>query len=204
MNAAQALDQAANVGLQVVVDGRDLLLEAIEPPPMEVVEALRNHKTAIVELLRGAAAWSPGDWQAYFDERAAIAEYDGGVERDDAERLAAAECIAHWQRLNPPIARGGDLCPGCGSSVDDARHRVCYLAGQRAVRLHAECASDWENGRQQSALVALQKIGLKLPANTHTVPLPDRHSDSSRAIPDDPPRAPGGSAHRSKSMPTSS
>ena len=33
-------------------------------------------------------AWDANDWQAFFDERAAIAEYDGRLLRADAEMLA--------------------------------------------------------------------------------------------------------------------
>ena len=34
------------------------------------------------------------DWQAYFDERAAIREFDGGFPRHEAERLAREEVTA--------------------------------------------------------------------------------------------------------------
>src|SRR5919107_3271291 len=34
------------------------------------------------------------DWQAYFDERAAIREYDGGFPRPEAERLALKDTVA--------------------------------------------------------------------------------------------------------------
>jgi hypothetical protein len=34
------------------------------------------------------------DWQAYFDERAGIREFDGGLPRAEAERLAAEETVA--------------------------------------------------------------------------------------------------------------
>ena len=37
------------------------------------------------------AGWDEEDWQAAFDERAAILEFDGGLSRADAERLAGQE-----------------------------------------------------------------------------------------------------------------
>jgi hypothetical protein len=37
------------------------------------------------------AHWDEEDWQAAFDERAAILEYDGGFPRAEAERLAGDE-----------------------------------------------------------------------------------------------------------------
>jgi len=36
-------------------------------------------------------SWSEEDWQAAFDERAAILEYDGGFPRAEAERRAREE-----------------------------------------------------------------------------------------------------------------
>jgi hypothetical protein len=44
--------------------------------------------------------WDAADWQAYFEERAAIRECDGGFSRDEAERLALQDTIKHWLCLN--------------------------------------------------------------------------------------------------------
>jgi hypothetical protein len=41
-----------------------------------------------------ASAISLADWQAYFDERAGIREFDGGLSRLQAERLALPETAA--------------------------------------------------------------------------------------------------------------
>ena len=54
--------------------------------------------------------WSGDDWQAYFEERAAIREYAGGLRRDEAERLALEDAITHWLCLNPVPASD----PRCG------------------------------------------------------------------------------------------
>lgn len=37
------------------------------------------------------SAFDADDWRAAFEERAAIMEYDGGLSREDAERLARDE-----------------------------------------------------------------------------------------------------------------
>lgn len=39
----------------------------------------------------GTSNYSEEDWQALYDERAAIMEYDGGLPRDEAEARAAEE-----------------------------------------------------------------------------------------------------------------
>ena len=45
--------------------------------------------------------WEASDWQAFFDERAAISEYDGGMTRQLAEVGAFSACLAEYQRQNP-------------------------------------------------------------------------------------------------------
>ena len=47
---------------------------------------------------RFRSLWDLGDWLAYFDERAAVAEYDANVPRDDAEASAMAQCVDEWRR----------------------------------------------------------------------------------------------------------
>ena len=36
--------------------------------------------------------WAPEDWQAYFDERAGIAQFDGGLSRPEAEASVRVLC----------------------------------------------------------------------------------------------------------------
>ncbi|HUS95375.1 MAG TPA: hypothetical protein VMX97_01405 [Hyphomicrobiaceae bacterium] len=40
----------------------------------------------------------PGDWRCWFEERAAIMEYDGGLPRERAEAEALAETIRLMQK----------------------------------------------------------------------------------------------------------
>ena len=42
----------------------------------------------------------PGDWRVWFEERAAIMEFDGGLPRERAEAEALAETIRTMQRDN--------------------------------------------------------------------------------------------------------
>ena len=46
----------------------------------------------------GASDGSAEDWQVYFDERAGIAEFDGGLPRAEAEARAFECCVV--ERLN--------------------------------------------------------------------------------------------------------
>jgi hypothetical protein len=94
MNAATALMQARAAGVQVGIDGEDLVLEAAAPPSRGVLDLLERHKADLLLLLRRRAHWTAEDWQVDFDERAAIAEFEGGLPRDQAEALAFACCVA--------------------------------------------------------------------------------------------------------------
>ena len=65
MTAAEALRTARAAGVEIALDGDDLVLEASSPPPEPVLEALSRNKAGIVALLRpGGDGWSAEDWQA--------------------------------------------------------------------------------------------------------------------------------------------
>jgi len=94
MSAAFALKTAHAVGIRVRVDGDHLELEAPAQPPQAVVDLLSLHKADILRLFSPADDnWSPEDWLVFFDERAAIAEFDGGLARAEAEERAYACCV---------------------------------------------------------------------------------------------------------------
>jgi hypothetical protein len=114
MSAVAALKAARAAGVDLVLDGDDLLLEAASAPPAAVHGALSRHKAEIVALLRpGPDEWSAEDWQVFFDERAGIIEFDGGLPRAEAEVNAFACCAVEWLNRNPERSPAG-CCHGCG------------------------------------------------------------------------------------------
>lgn len=97
MSAVETLKMAQVAGVQIDVDGADLVLAAAVPPPPVLLRILARDKAEILRLLRPANdIWSRADWQALFDERAAIAEFDGGLPRKEAEVQALAHCAMEW------------------------------------------------------------------------------------------------------------
>ena len=81
MSAIDTLRAARALGIELAVDGNDLLLEAAVEPSGATIEALAKHKVEIIKLLRPSKdGWSPDDWQL-FEERAGVAEFDGGLPR---------------------------------------------------------------------------------------------------------------------------
>ena len=94
MNAVQALEAARAAGITIALEGDDLMLQASAQPPEAVLELLSHHKPGIVVLLRPDRSWTAEDWRALYDERAGIAEFDGGLSRRDAQ-AQAFEFLCH-------------------------------------------------------------------------------------------------------------
>jgi hypothetical protein len=127
MSAAEALMAARAAGIQLWIDGDDLVLEAAGPPPSAVIDLLSSHKAAIMTLLSPAEdGWLAKDRQALFDERAAIIEFDGGASRTWAEALA---------RLNPASSPGEVSARRWVQFIDDCGRFLDNGWGSRAEAL---------------------------------------------------------------------
>ena len=157
MSAAEALNAARAAGIKLAIDGDDLVLEAPAPPPSAILEVLSQHKAEIVAVLRpGRDGWSAEDWQAFFDERAGIMEFDGRVSRTEAEAQALACCIVEWLNRNPTPSAPG-RCAWC----DQADSRVVLPYGVEPgthIWLHAECWPEWQDTRRSQAREALARM----------------------------------------------
>jgi hypothetical protein len=98
------------------IDAGDLVLEATAPPPQDVLDLLRRHKTSIVTLLGvGHDGWTAEDWQMLQAERAAHIEFDCGLPRASAEARAFEGCLIEWLNRHPAPSREG-RCAWCGRS----------------------------------------------------------------------------------------
>ena len=184
---------ARSAGIQISVDGDDLVLESAAEPPVAVVDLLTQHKAGILTLLRsgigsapiiasssadnigsassdiaGSAAseiigsapiiaaaditalrrspgdeWSTKDWRAYRDERAAIAEFDGGLPRPQAEGRAYKACLAEWLDQHPVSSKVDDGCRVCGATdrPNDPLLPVGLGSGLERTWLHSQLHS---------------------------------------------------------------
>jgi hypothetical protein len=145
MSAAEALKAARDAGIELQLDGDDLVLEASAPPPAAVLDLLSRHKPGILVLLRaGRDGLSAEDWQGFFDERAGIAEFDGGLPRIHAEARAFACCVAEWRNRNSVRSPPG-RCLACGDG-DHAHDPRCWPT--------------WHAGRKAEAIAALAAMGI--------------------------------------------
>lgn len=164
MSAVEALHLAQENGIRLGVAGADLILDAEREPAPAVLEAIRRHKEGIVALL-GAARdeWTVEDWRAFFDERAGIAEFDGGQSRERAEAMAFECCVVEWMNRHPYRTDPGRWA-ACGDP-DRAGHTVVPFGTERHGHawLHPECRMEWHRERQEHATRALVAVGLPVP-----------------------------------------
>ena len=116
MSAAQAREAARAAGVRLEAHGEDLILEADVAPTTDVADAQTRKKPCVLTLLRaGRDGWTSEDWRAFFDERATLAEFDGGAAprtgrsqrlRLLRHRMAQPQSGALVAGQLPPLRRG--------------------------------------------------------------------------------------------------
>src|SRR5262245_11198205 len=178
MSAFQVLDAARAAGIEVRLDGKDLVLSAASEPPTDILDMLRRHKLSIVALLQGdlrqreqpTEPWGPDDYRCLYDERSAIAQFDGGLPRAEAEAMAFTECTAEWLRRHP-IDSSPDQCIECGRpEKTDNPLLAVGLMGANPVWLHCGCTPAWRSARKAAAVTALSAMNIAVPAGVPVTP----------------------------------
>lgn len=112
------------------------------------------------EVRRDQTAWDAEEWRGYFDEKAAIAEHDGGQSRTDAEALALAVCIAKWMNEHaPPPTRPENGCVHCHKPMPEF-DALPFLTRGGHCWLHSSCHKPWIARLQAGATAALAAIGI--------------------------------------------
>jgi TubC N-terminal docking domain len=88
------IKELSQVGVTLSKNGNEIMLDG--PAAVltdDLIEELRAHKS---DILASFGEWDSADWQAFFDERAGIAEFDGEVLRVEAEDHALECCVVEW------------------------------------------------------------------------------------------------------------
>lgn len=163
MSAPQALKAARDAGVRIGVDGDALTLDADAAPDAAVLDLLSLHKAEVISLLRtGSDGWSGEDWWAFYDERAGIAEFDGGLPHDQAEARAFACCVAEWLNRNPMRSSSGG-CLDCDGG-DHAHETLLPLGTEPSGHawLHSRCREAWHAGRKAEAVAVLSTCEISL------------------------------------------
>jgi hypothetical protein len=166
MSAAEALKAARAAGVELRLDGDDLALEAPAPPPAAILDLLSRYKPSIMVLLRpGRDGWSAENWQVFFDERASIAEFDGGLPRVQAEARAFACCVGEWLNRNPVHSPPG-RCLACGGGHHGHDPLLPFgIESTGHAWLHSRCWPGWHSGRRAAAVAALATTGIATPSD---------------------------------------
>lgn len=161
VSAAQAMKAAGATGVRLGIDGEALTRKAEAAPPPGVIDLPLGHKTGVIGLLRiGRDGWSGEDWRAFFDERLGIAEFEGGLSRQEAEARAFACCVAEWLNRNP-VRSASDRCLRCDQA--EYAHDPLLPFGTESTGhawLHWRCWSAWYAARRAVAAAALSSMGI--------------------------------------------
>ena len=124
--------------------------------------------------------WSAEDWQVFFDERAGIVEFDGGLPRAEAEARAFACCVVEWLNRNPERSPAG-RCLGCGDREHAHDPLLPYgVEPTGHVWLHSRCWPAWYEARKAKAVSALTAMGISAP-----VVRPMKREEQSKHLPSD-------------------
>lgn len=164
MSGVDAVRTARAAGLELEVDGDDLLLAAPALPSASILDMLSRHKASVVALLRpGGDGWSAENWWSFYDERADVAERKSGLTRALAEERALACCVVEWLNRNFVRSATGH-CFACG--VSDHTHEPLLPFGIEPpghVWLHSRCWPAWHTGRAAKAVIALAAMEIAAP-----------------------------------------
>jgi len=162
MNVTKLLNDIRASGIEVTADGEFLSLRAANEPSPEILQSLREYKTALLHLLRSEkSGWSADEWGDYFAERAAISEFDHGLSRTNAETNAFDLCVQEWLRQHP-ISSATGICDQCHqpTGLTQPYFKVCGIHNPANGWLHQQCAVQWHQARRDLAAAALNTLGV--------------------------------------------
>ncbi len=167
MQAAEILEHFRAQGASITVtDTGNLRLSAPSKLPDELVKELRERKADVVRLLASPSVWDAETWREFYDERAGIAEHDGGLSRAEAEARAFESCIVEWMNRNPARSESG-RCAWCGKP-EEVGSTVVVPFGTEIhghTWLHHHCWLDWHKRRRVEALEALTALFSECPTH---------------------------------------
>ncbi len=110
--------------------------------------------------VRTAPGWDAADWRAYFDERAGIAEHDGGLSRADAEDRAYQVCVSQWMNRHAPRPTDPEgRCAHCDEPMPES-DALPFLTRGGHIWLHSRCHAPWIARLRAEAVTALAGLGL--------------------------------------------
>lgn len=133
-------------------DGRDIATPTADPNRDSV--AMSQVSQQMVASCEAEAQL----WRTFYEERAAIREYDGGLSRPEAEAGALQDAITHWLVCNP-LSPGvpEDGCLHCAGALAED-YRVAVLAGAGHAWLHPACVQAMNRARLALAECEVRRL----------------------------------------------
>ena len=135
---------ARAAGVTLSIDDDSLLLRSSRPPPQEVVEALSRHKSEVIDHLQSdRSGWTAEDWHVFFDERAAIAEFDGGLPRRRPRPALSRAASSNGSTATRALA-ARSLPSRCGGEPTGPRPLLPFgIERTGHAWLHSRCWRPW-------------------------------------------------------------
>ena len=165
MNAApDIVAQVHAAGGRIMMVADRLKVRAPLPLPNELVAQVRRHKADIMTLLQDRkTAWTPEGWRTFYEERAAVAEHDGGLPPAEAAARAYKCSIVAWLNRNPPMQDDPHQCIHCGEHMAESE-ALPFLTGDSGhIWMHDHCHAAWMKRREAEAAGALEHMGIVPP-----------------------------------------
>jgi hypothetical protein len=163
MTGAEVLAFAASHGVRVTLAFGDLRLKIDRESAPEALDALRNHKEAVVaELGRIAAA---GQLRQTFEANVAAIVRVRSLPRPEAERIAFDNLVT--ERLNSTHPdTPSDRCAYCDHLETPDNTLLPFGAGSKHAWLHGACWEQWRTQRRVKAVAELAALGIDLSTKT--------------------------------------
>lgn len=104
---------------------------------------------------RSSQTWTTQDFIDYYEERAAVRQFDGGQSKAEAEAAALTDTIAQWLAMHPLIPDGmATCCRQCAKAIGP--HALAVLAPPGHVWVCNElCHAALLEARKAEALAAV-------------------------------------------------
>ena len=144
MSPVEALEAARTAGIQISVDGDDLVLELAAEPPVAVVDLLTEHKAGILAILRsGQAAGSA-------EERVAIAEFEVRADHIGAAPLLASTDTTGAASTDITGSASTDMIGSASGDITGSRSGDITGSADSTALLRPTQSWAWRTGRRST------------------------------------------------------